>query len=771
MLYTTKHASRTLAWLFALASLATVSHTQARAADCPTCQASFAAPSSALSGRRIIQTAIADFDGDGHLDLAATDLDTNSVLVMRGDGAGNFGAASSFAVGNVPTSLAVGDFNGDTHPDIAVGNGSATSVSVLLNDGEGGFNAASSFNTPTRTNSIAVADFDADSRLDLVAAGGGGCGPEFNCAPNTVTILEGDGAGGFSVTRSFNVGIGSVGLGGGHVAAADFNGDAKPDLVVGVHGFGGSGTFLLLNDGAGGFGSPSTVDTDRFGIFAIGDFNNDSELDIVAQSPFGNVKTYLGDGAGGFSAPVTTVLASNGRFTIAADLNGDGHLDIIYDLTASALGNGAGGFEGAATFNAGMQATSASTGDFDEDGRPDLAVSDGSQTSVGIKILLNRTDCSRPILCLSNATVTEGTGETTDAEVVVTLSFPSADTVTVDFATAEFVAPGFSTADGAKSVADFQPVTGTLTFAPGATSRTIKVPIVGDPNDEFDETFRVVLSNPSNATLDDAPDQSAIPFVTILDDDAAPVPSIGDASVVEGNGGVKQLAFTVTLSTASGKSIGFFTSASTSDGTATAGSDYQARSGIGISFPQGVTTANFVVNINGDELVESDETFFVTLSDPNSPRRRGVGTIIDDDAAVNPTAPFLFTDETGRAIALDSVTFTTGPFSLFDALNFSPDHRTRLMLFARNVGLQPGEDFSALNVMLLETDPNVTPATHQLTVESIAKVAGTEDLFQIIVRLPDGLNEVGDKLVFVSLHNLASNKGFISFQPSATGSP
>lgn len=91
-------------------------------------------------------------------------------------------------------------------------------------------------------------------------------------------------------------------------------------------------------------------------------------------------------------------------------------------------------------------------------------------------------------------------------------------------------------------------------------------PIIGDINDEADETFRVALFNPSNAAVAAPPVDEWWPFVTILDDDPTPVPSISDASVVEGNSGVKQMVFTVTLSAASGRSFGFGTFASTSDG-------------------------------------------------------------------------------------------------------------------------------------------------------------------------------------------------------------
>ena len=113
---------------------------------------------------------------------------------------------------------------------------------------------------------------------------------------------------------------------------------------------------------------------------------------------------------------------------------------------------------------------------------------------------------------------------------------------------------------------------GTLMFAPGQTSQTIAVTALGDLRDEADETFYVNLTAPTSAIMADGQG-----IGTILDDDALPILSIEAASVSEGNSGTKNLNFHVVLSDVSGRSV--TVQYATANGTATAGSDYQARSG------------------------------------------------------------------------------------------------------------------------------------------------------------------------------------------------
>ncbi len=119
---------------------------------------------------------------------------------------------------------------------------------------------------------------------------------------------------------------------------------------------------------------------------------------------------------------------------------------------------------------------------------------------------------------------------------------------------------------------DYTTTSGTLTFSPGQTSKTISVPVLGDTLDENDETFSVNLSAPVNATL-----STATGTGTIVDNDPTPTLSINSVSVQEGDSGTRNATLTVTLSAASSKQV--TVSYATANGTATAGSDYTAASG------------------------------------------------------------------------------------------------------------------------------------------------------------------------------------------------
>ncbi len=114
--------------------------------------------------------AIGDLDGDGVLDLAVANFDSDDVSVLVGDGAGGFAAATNFAAGNGPRALATGDLDRAGVLDLAVANFNSNDVSVLVGDGAGSFAAPTNFAVGGPPVSVAIGDLDGDGDLDLAVA-------------------------------------------------------------------------------------------------------------------------------------------------------------------------------------------------------------------------------------------------------------------------------------------------------------------------------------------------------------------------------------------------------------------------------------------------------------------------------------------------------------------------------------------------------------------------------------------------------------------------
>lgn len=161
--------------------------------------------------------AVADFNRDGIVDLATSNVGSNNVAILLGLGNGVFGAASFVPVGSEPHSLAAADFNQDGKPDLTVANSSSDTLSILLGDGAGGFTPAPSVIAGDGPWFIAVADLNHDGKRDLAVS---------NLFTNDVSILLGDGAGGFNAAAA--VPVGNVPYG---IAVADLNRDRKLDLA------------------------------------------------------------------------------------------------------------------------------------------------------------------------------------------------------------------------------------------------------------------------------------------------------------------------------------------------------------------------------------------------------------------------------------------------------------------------------------------------------------------------------------------------------------
>lgn len=214
-------------------------------------------------------------------------------------------------------------------------------------------------------------------------------------------------------------------------------------------------------------------------------------------------------------------------------------------------------------------------------------------------------------------TTNEGNSGTTPFEFTVTLSNPSYQNIDVFY----------KTEDGtAVSPSDFQPVSTTLSFAPGETSKTIKIDVFGDTVPEPNETFKVVLNSAVNATIG-----SGIGTGTIVNDDAPPPPvvpvlSMDDVTVSEA-AGTASLELRLDQPSTAPVTV----NVRTVDGTAKAPADYGAVT-TEITFAPGETTKQLPITIVSDGIDETDETFTVEMfnvSGAQAPKPKATVTITD----------------------------------------------------------------------------------------------------------------------------------------------
>ena len=291
--------------------------------------------------------ALADLDGDGVTDAVAASRSDVKVLLTRN---GQVQAPVSYPVTGGP--VAIGDLNGDGKPDVVVGGST-----VLLGNGDGTLQAPIRTQLNVFPQSFALADFNNDGKLDVVVAGIRTPDPDHNSA---LVVLPGNGDGTFQTPLSLPInGTPEA------VAVADLNGDGIPDIAaVTVTGFNTTGvgqTALLVfaGNGDGTFQPARTFPVKLNGGvnsgLAIADFNNDGNPDIAISSnnDDSTIHILLGDGAGNFLETPSPPISREDfpLFLTAADIDGDGNLDLIaahsygqLDATYF-LGNGDGTFQ------------------------------------------------------------------------------------------------------------------------------------------------------------------------------------------------------------------------------------------------------------------------------------------------------------------------------------------------------------------------------------------------------------------------------------------
>jgi FG-GAP-like repeat len=376
---------------------------------------SFAPATNFAAGNRPSNIAVGDFNGDGKRDLAVPDINSDSVSILLGNGAGSFTLGGSFSVGHEPTSAAAGDFNGDGKLDLAVvnyGSFGFGDMSILIGNGAGGFGAPTSYRVIAFNNSVTVSDLNNDGKLDIVAG-------TYSEQLGNVKVLLGDGAGAFSAFSDF----------GGNADAyspvvGDFNGDGNGDVAVAKNTEFAGGNYVigtaisvLLGDGSGRLGAATnyTVGTGPTSM-AVGDLNGDGKLDLaVANAGSDNLSILLGDGVGGFGAATNFAVGDFPNFqwfpppqisVAVGDFNGDGKPDLAVSHVVSAdgsgtvsvlLGNGTGGFSSPTNFVVGTRPVSVVVSDFNGDSKKDLAIANYGSNDVSILINTCSSAATNPI--------------------------------------------------------------------------------------------------------------------------------------------------------------------------------------------------------------------------------------------------------------------------------------------------------------------------------------------------------------------------------------
>ena len=333
--------------------------------------------------------AVADFSGDGNLDVAASapnggNYFSNGVNLYFGNGDGTFQPPVYRWTSPMDLDLRVGDFNGDGKPDLLTTRGSE--IDIFLNAGN------MSLGDMTLGSPL-LADLNGDRKTDVIFL------RSASDKSFAVPALAGpDGT--FSLPRSFFLPAGSE-MG---IMTGDVNGDGKLDLV-GLTSqsptWQGGHLNRLLGNGDGTFKAAKDMLTGGRGSYfgVLSDLNGDGKLDVLVASG-DSINVRLGSGDGNFQNPLNYPAQMFWRIVAVADFNGDGIPDVALNNSGSMmilLGNGDGTFRNGASMPASFSFDPVIAGDFNGDGKQDLAVA----TSTFVGIMLGNGDGSfRPISAL-----------------------------------------------------------------------------------------------------------------------------------------------------------------------------------------------------------------------------------------------------------------------------------------------------------------------------------------------------------------------------------
>jgi FG-GAP-like repeat len=338
-------------------------------------------------GSRPNDIVVGDWNKDGKLDIA-TCTDANNVIILLGNGRNGFTPAPGSPINVAAHIIAAGDVNNDRNIDLALTYHDSFGVVVLLGTGDGRFAAApgSPFiayqGTKPHNHGLALNDLNSDGNLDITTS---------NQDDNSVSVLLGNGRGSFAPASASPFAVGRAPY---PHAIGDVNNDGNLDIVT--PNVGSNNVTVLLGNGKGSFtaaaGSPYAVESRPYYV-AIGDMSGDGKPDIITTHDDINLmSTLLGDGRGGFNlAPNSPFDLGRRAFKLLAfDVNRDARADLIIGTEASdsvtvLLSNASGGYTPAAgsPYTAGRNPRAA-IGDANNDGKPDIITANNGSGDITV---------------------------------------------------------------------------------------------------------------------------------------------------------------------------------------------------------------------------------------------------------------------------------------------------------------------------------------------------------------------------------------------------
>ena len=306
------------------------------------------------------------------------------MLVRLGNGDGTYKAGGEATGLSRPQDLVVADFTGDGTEDIAVAAGTSPDrgVALLRGLGTGELSFHTAFTLPHQSfaNSMAAADFNGDGREDLVTSAFSG-----------VSVHLGTTAGTFATQPELTFGGSYPGV----VTTGDFDGDAIEDLAVELTASGAAARLgVIPGKGDGTFGAVRSTDLPNGGLErAVGDVNGDGRADVLVPIyAEDKVSVRLGESDGSLSDDAQDVaVGDRPTAVVIADLDGDGREDFAVaesdgDSTSVHLGNGDGSFRDGGELEVGDFPYSLVSGDVDGDGRADLAIANHSAGTISVRL-------------------------------------------------------------------------------------------------------------------------------------------------------------------------------------------------------------------------------------------------------------------------------------------------------------------------------------------------------------------------------------------------